>query len=230
MGPTWRLGRGSTRRDRCPGSCPEQAMSKRIFGIAVAASLALAASFSAWADFAGTVVGVTDGDTITVLDASKTRHKVRLAGIDAPERDQPGGFRAKESLSRLVYERRVRVEGDKKDPTTELSARCGSRRRIVRVAARRSTPASLRSPWVERGGSVGTRTSNRPRTGGATSMPNRKPRPGRSGCGEILARCRRGNGEMQGRLDDGALAHRDGSEPPELRSAARTVALIAARR
>jgi endonuclease YncB( thermonuclease family) len=90
-------------------------MSKRVFGIAVAAGLALAASFSAWADFAGTVVGVTDGDTITVLDASKTRHKVRLAGIDAPERDQPGGFRAKESLSRLVYERRVRVEGDKKD-------------------------------------------------------------------------------------------------------------------
>ncbi len=90
-------------------------MSKRIFGIAIAASLALAASFPAWADFAGTVVGVTDGDTITVLDASKARHKVRLAGIDAPERGQPGGFRSKESLSRLVYERSVRVEGDNKD-------------------------------------------------------------------------------------------------------------------
>ena len=32
------------------------------------------------------VVGVSDGDTITVLDASKTQYKIRLAAIDAPER------------------------------------------------------------------------------------------------------------------------------------------------
>jgi len=31
------------------------------------------------------VVGVSDGDTITVLDDSKFQHKVRIAGIDAPE-------------------------------------------------------------------------------------------------------------------------------------------------
>jgi endonuclease YncB( thermonuclease family) len=56
-----------------------------------------------------------DGDTITVLDAAKTQHKIRLAGIDAPEKGQPGGFRSKESLSQLVFEHEVRVEGDKKD-------------------------------------------------------------------------------------------------------------------
>ncbi|EXI92093.1 MAG: hypothetical protein AW12_00836 [Candidatus Accumulibacter sp. BA-94] len=39
---------------------------------------------------AGKVVGVTDGDTITVLDAANEQHKIRLAGIDAPERAQPG--------------------------------------------------------------------------------------------------------------------------------------------
>jgi endonuclease YncB( thermonuclease family) len=82
---------------------------------ALLVGLALAASCSALADFAGKVVAVADGDTITVLDAAKTRHQIRLAAIDAPERGQPGGYRSKESLARLVYERRVRVEQEKKD-------------------------------------------------------------------------------------------------------------------
>ena len=49
------------------------------------------------------VVGVTDGDTITVLDADRDQHKVRLAGIDAPEKKQPFGQRSKEHLSDLVF-------------------------------------------------------------------------------------------------------------------------------
>ena len=39
----------------------------------------------------GQVVGVADGDTITVLDADKVQHKIRLAGIDAPEKKQAFG-------------------------------------------------------------------------------------------------------------------------------------------
>ncbi len=39
----------------------------------------------------GKVVGVADGDTITVLDATNTQHKIRLQGIDAPEKAQPYG-------------------------------------------------------------------------------------------------------------------------------------------
>jgi len=34
----------------------------------------------------GRVVGVSDGDTITVLDSKNTQYKIRLAGIDAPEK------------------------------------------------------------------------------------------------------------------------------------------------
>ncbi len=40
------------------------------------------------ATLTGKVVKITDGDTLYVLDASLTQHKIRLAGIDAPERKQ----------------------------------------------------------------------------------------------------------------------------------------------
>jgi len=63
----------------------------------------------------GMVVGVTDGDTITVLDAVKVHHKIRLAGIDAPEKKQAFGNRSKESLSDMVFDKTVNVETEKRD-------------------------------------------------------------------------------------------------------------------
>lgn len=57
----------------------------------------------------GRVVGVTDGDTIKVL-CDRTEVKVRLAEIDAPERGQPFGSRAKVALSDLVFGRQVRLD------------------------------------------------------------------------------------------------------------------------
>lgn len=65
--------------------------------------------------FSGRVVGISDGDTITVLDQAKKQHKVRLAGIDAPEKGQAFGDRAKVSLSRLVFDKPVTVESHKVD-------------------------------------------------------------------------------------------------------------------
>lgn len=67
------------------------------------------------ASLTGKVVGVSDGDTITVLDSSKTQHKIRLSGIDAPEKAQPFGQRSKEHLSDLVFGKQVTIEGDKID-------------------------------------------------------------------------------------------------------------------
>jgi endonuclease YncB( thermonuclease family) len=61
------------------------------------------------------VIGISDGDTLTVLDALHVRHRVRLAGIDAPERAQPYGAASKRNLSRLVYGVSVRVEYEKHD-------------------------------------------------------------------------------------------------------------------
>ena len=63
----------------------------------------------------GRVVGVSDGDSVTVLDAKKTQHKIRLAGIDAPERAQAYGQKAKESLSDLVFGKSVEVTWSKQD-------------------------------------------------------------------------------------------------------------------
>ncbi len=63
----------------------------------------------------GRVVGVADGDTVTVLDDRKVQHKVRLAGIDAPEKGMPYGQRSKQYLSDLVFGKTVILEGDKID-------------------------------------------------------------------------------------------------------------------
>lgn len=61
------------------------------------------------------VIAVSDGDTVTVLDAVKAQHKIRLSGIDAPEKKQPYGQRSKQSLSGLVFNQRVTVEWNKRD-------------------------------------------------------------------------------------------------------------------
>ncbi len=58
---------------------------------------------------------LADGDTITVLDANKVQHKIRLSGIDAPEKKQPFGNRSKESLSALAFDKTVNVETSKRD-------------------------------------------------------------------------------------------------------------------
>ena len=79
-------------------------------------SLLLALACTAHAEnITGQVVSVADGDTITVLDADKVQHKIRLAGIDAPEKKQSFGNRSKESLSELAYDKAVTVETDKRD-------------------------------------------------------------------------------------------------------------------
>ena len=59
---------------------------------------------------AGRVVGVHDGDTLTLLVAGNQPVKVRLAGIDAPELSQPYGQQAKQALSALAFRKAARVE------------------------------------------------------------------------------------------------------------------------
>lgn len=79
-------------------------------------ALVLSAPASAWAEtLQGLVVAVLDGDTLIVLDSNNTQHRVRLAGIDAPEKGQPFGHRSTEGLSDLAYKRQASVEWHKHD-------------------------------------------------------------------------------------------------------------------
>lgn len=67
------------------------------------------------ADLTGEVVGVSDGDTLTLLVGGKLQEKIRLSKIDAPESKQPFGQKAKQALSGKVFGRQVRVVYKERD-------------------------------------------------------------------------------------------------------------------
>jgi endonuclease YncB( thermonuclease family) len=69
---------------------------------------------SAADSFSGKVVGVSDGDTITVL-RDRTPVKIRLRGIDCPETGQDFGSRAKSITSELAFGKVVTVQPRRKD-------------------------------------------------------------------------------------------------------------------
>ena len=66
------------------------------------------------ADFTGKCVGVTDGDTVVVLNDGK-EVKIRLQGIDCPETGQDFGKKAKQFASAMVFDKNVEVKEDGKD-------------------------------------------------------------------------------------------------------------------
>jgi endonuclease YncB( thermonuclease family) len=86
----------------------------RTFKIISLLSVALT-QFASAETITGHVVAISDGDTITVLDSNKTQHKVRLAGIDAPEKAQPFGQASKKHLSDLVFNKDVTLDCSKTD-------------------------------------------------------------------------------------------------------------------
>jgi endonuclease YncB( thermonuclease family) len=69
----------------------------------------LAASPVWGAELLGRVVGLADGDTLTLLTAERDQVRVRLGEIDTPESRQPYGTRARQILSGLVFGKDVRI-------------------------------------------------------------------------------------------------------------------------
>lgn len=84
-------------------------------GAVAVALLVAVAGASAGEIIVGRVVGVSDGDTITVFDSRRQQVKVRLAGIDAPESKQAFGQASKKHLSSLVFDRDVTLDCGKTD-------------------------------------------------------------------------------------------------------------------
>jgi len=83
--------------------------------IILGAFLLLAAPIAFANSLTGKVVKITDGDTLYVLDANYQEHKIRLAGIDAPERKQAYGLASRKHLASIVAGKQVTVEYQKRD-------------------------------------------------------------------------------------------------------------------
>ena len=102
----------------------------------------LVAQLSFAAELTGLVVGVSDGDTITVL-VDKTPYKIRLAGIDAPESRQAFGQASKQHLSALVYKKTVAVVRSAKAPGQNSIGTGGVRRKSWTGLCRKSEALSV---------------------------------------------------------------------------------------
>ncbi len=87
-------------------------MAVRVITLGLLIGLSLTASADS---LTGKVVKITDGDTLYVLDANYKEHKIRLAGIDAPERRQAYGLASRKHLLSIVAGKQVTVEYQKRD-------------------------------------------------------------------------------------------------------------------
>ena len=68
----------------------------------------------------GRVVRILDGDTVEVLDSASHTVRVRLGGIDAPEKSQPFGTQAKQRMAALSGGQTVAVDWTKRDRNGRL--------------------------------------------------------------------------------------------------------------
>lgn len=77
--------------------------------IAAAALLLLCADLAMAITLDGQVVGIADGDTLTLL-VDRQQHRIRIAGIDAPEHFQAYGNKSRAGLARYAFRRDARAE------------------------------------------------------------------------------------------------------------------------
>ncbi|WP_231497786.1 thermonuclease family protein [Methylibium sp. T29-B] len=133
---------------------------------------------------------MADGDTVTVLDADRTQHKIRVAGIDAPEMKQAFGQRSKASMSDLVFGKDVVVMSSKRDRYGRLVGK-------VLVAdpscTARMCPKTLDAGWHRSqpgwlGGTASTHGSRPPRMPVPTSLLSRRRATATPGCGAMQIR------------------------------------------
>ncbi|MBA2339364.1 MAG: thermonuclease family protein [Pyrinomonadaceae bacterium] len=88
---------------------------KTFLWLLLVGSLSVCAHAQTASTIEGKVVGIADGDTITILDAAARPHYVHLNGIDSPESRQEFGDEARLNLAKLVFGRYVTVEYSKRD-------------------------------------------------------------------------------------------------------------------
>ena len=165
-------------------------MTRRRFGhwlttLAAGAVISVAAFGAPWA-IEGRVVGVSDGDTIALLDDAKTQHKIRPAGIDAWRKVR----RSANARSRTY--RRSYSRSESKPTATR---RTGTAARSARCSSTCATLVWTRSAQEWRGTIRNISTSRRRRIGSFIETKKKPRRLVRSGCGRMRSRCRLGSGE-----------------------------------
>jgi endonuclease YncB( thermonuclease family) len=99
----------------------------------------------------GQVVKIADGDTLTVLDQSRIQHKIRLAGIDAPEKAQAFGTQARNALAAKVFRQTVRVEITDTDRYGREVGRVFRANRFINAEMVREGFAWRYTQWDQRG-------------------------------------------------------------------------------
>lgn len=87
---------------------------KHIFSLVLLVAALVLIRFLSVKDINGKVVSIQDGDTITVLQGSST-HRIRLQGIDCPEKGQAFGNVARQFTSDLAFGKKVKVKYEERD-------------------------------------------------------------------------------------------------------------------
>ena len=141
----------------------------------------------------GKVTKIADGDTITVLDSDNEQHRVRIAGIDAPEKRQPFGKASKKRLRELVAGKGVRVEFEKYDHYGRIVGKvlvtpidCSNCDKTLDAGLSQITSGI--AWWYRK-----YAHEQSPEDQGGTSSQSRKQKGRKSGCGRIRIRSRRGS-------------------------------------
>ena len=91
--------------------------------LAAIISLTLLADPALAQSLVGKVVSVADGDTITILDGDRTQHKIRLSGIDAPERSQALGGSLGNTWPAWLLAKRLQSRQTRRIASAEASAK-----------------------------------------------------------------------------------------------------------
>lgn len=98
----------------------------------------------------GRIVSIADGDTVTLLDANLQQHKIRLSGIDAPEKRQPFGNRSRLHLGALaVLVQLDAPAGHRRPPAEQRGSRVARNRSRSRRRQRKSGYITPITDWPQ---------------------------------------------------------------------------------
>ena len=165
---------------------------KRLFWLAAAILFVAGIQTSSAYELTGRIVSVADGDTVTLLDTNLRQHKIRLSGIDAPEKRQPFGNRSRLHLGALVFGKQVTADCPKKDRykravcrlevdgvdanLAQIEAGMAWHYKCIRAGAVASRPVALHKSGRPRtSGAAGP--VGRPGAGGALGLQEGKENP-----------------------------------------------------